>query len=88
MSGLLVRGILAASLLAFALPARAQTPDDCHIGAYRFADGGVVDVAPSQGATMRWRMFDGTTGQLTRGATSASDSDEHSAGCIEGRTES
>jgi uncharacterized protein len=46
------------------LATAAQAADDCHIGAYRFADGAVIDVAPSEGDTLRWRNFDGTTGQL------------------------
>ena len=41
---------------------------DCHIGAYRLGDGGLVDVGPSNGQTLRWRRFDGTTGALTQGA--------------------
>ena len=43
-------------------------PQDCHVGAYRLADGAVVDVAQSVGQTLRWRRFDGTTGALTQGA--------------------
>jgi uncharacterized protein len=38
--------------------------DDCQVGAYRFADGAIVDIAPSEGKTFRWRKFDGTTGVL------------------------
>lgn len=51
----------AAAFLFLATAARAE---DCHIGAYRFADGSVIDVAPSVGDTLRWRNFDGTTGAL------------------------
>ncbi len=36
----------------------------CQIGAYRFSDGEIVDIAPSEGDTLRWRKFDGTTGAL------------------------
>jgi pimeloyl-ACP methyl ester carboxylesterase len=39
-------------------------PDDCQIGAYRFSDGEIVDIARSEGDTFRWRKFDGTTGVL------------------------
>jgi pimeloyl-ACP methyl ester carboxylesterase len=39
---------------------------DCHVGAYRLADGSVVDVGPGDGAHLRWRREDGTTGQLTQ----------------------
>jgi pimeloyl-ACP methyl ester carboxylesterase len=38
---------------------------NCHVGTYRFGDGGVVDVGPSDGAHLRWRRDDGTTGLLT-----------------------
>jgi pimeloyl-ACP methyl ester carboxylesterase len=38
--------------------------DDCQSGAYRFADGEIIDIARSEGKTFRWRKFDGTTGAL------------------------
>src|SRR6478672_3843092 len=38
--------------------------DQCQIGAYRFPDGEVVDIARSEGNTLRWRKFDGSTGVL------------------------
>jgi len=38
--------------------------DDCQIGAYRFPNGEIVDIAQSEGKTFRWRKFDGTTGAL------------------------
>ena len=38
---------------------------NCHVGAYRLANGSVVDIGPSEGAHLRWRRDDGTTGQLT-----------------------
>ena len=37
---------------------------DCRIGSYRLDDGRTVDIAPSVGDTLRWRMFTGETGQL------------------------
>jgi len=37
---------------------------DCQIGAYRFQDVEIVDIAQSEGKTLRWRKFDGTTGVL------------------------
>jgi hypothetical protein len=40
----------------------ASSTDDCQIGAYRFSDGEIVDIARSEGDTFRWRKFDGTTG--------------------------
>ena len=50
----------------FAAPAlvRAGDTPDCHIGSYRLADGNLVDIAPSEGDTLRWRRFDGATGAL------------------------
>ena len=54
----------------FAAPSMARAGDtpDCHIGSYRLADGNVVDIAPSDGDTLRWRQFDGATGRLHQGA--------------------
>jgi pimeloyl-ACP methyl ester carboxylesterase len=60
--------ILAFVLAAFACGvARAadSSTKNCHVGAYRLADGSVVDVGPSDGANLRWRREDGTTGLLT-----------------------
>jgi uncharacterized protein len=57
-------------MFAFAAPSivcAGEVPD-CHIGIYRLADGAVVDIAPSDGGTLRWRRFDGATGKLRRGA--------------------
>ena len=42
----------------------AADAQDCHVGSYRLADGSVVDVAPSDGNTLRWRSWSGETGQL------------------------
>jgi uncharacterized protein len=42
----------------------ADTANNCHIGSYRLSDGRVVDIAPSDGDTLRWRMLTGETGQL------------------------
>jgi uncharacterized protein len=53
------------SFLALAPVARAKGAD-CHAGIYRLSDGTAVDIAPSEGATLRWRMLDGSTGVLTR----------------------
>ena len=41
---------------------------DCHIGSYLMTDGSVLDIAPSEGETLRWRRFDGTTGALHKTA--------------------
>jgi pimeloyl-ACP methyl ester carboxylesterase len=40
----------------------------CHTGAYRLADGRVIDIAPSEGADLRWRLEDGQTGLLKAAA--------------------
>ena len=50
----------------FAAPvARAAETANCHIGTYRLSDGGIVDIAPSDGNSLRWRRFDGTSGAMT-----------------------
>ncbi|HET6804414.1 MAG TPA: CocE/NonD family hydrolase [Frateuria sp.] len=49
-------------LAAAPLAARATVP--CQVGVYRLADGQVVDIAPSDGDTLRWRKLDGRTGAL------------------------
>jgi pimeloyl-ACP methyl ester carboxylesterase len=48
--------------------AASNASDDCQIGAYRFPDGEIVDIARSEGDTFRWRKFDGTTGVLHKKA--------------------
>ncbi len=53
----------------FAAPAivcAGDTPD-CHVGSYRLVDGALIDIAPSDDDTLRWRRFDGATGRLRRG---------------------
>ncbi|HLY04977.1 MAG TPA: alpha/beta hydrolase [Rhizomicrobium sp.] len=52
-----------AVFLLFATAA-ADATKDCHIGSYRLGDGTAVDIAPSDGDTLRWRLFTGETGQL------------------------
>lgn len=47
-----------------AAAANAGSAPDCHIGSYRLSDGRAVDIAPSDGDTLRWRLFSGQTGQL------------------------
>lgn len=54
------------SLLLCAAPAAAGITKDCHIGSYRLSDGSAVDIAPSEGDALRWRLFNGETGQLHR----------------------
>jgi hypothetical protein len=57
---------LSATCLGAALAgdAASNAANDCQIGAYRFPDGEIVDIAQSEGKTLRWRKFDGTTGVL------------------------
>src|SRR5690349_17603817 len=69
-----MRRIIAGSLFATLLfmsvvfcnapAAAADITKDCHIGSYRLADGQAIDIAPSDGNTLRWRLFSGETGQL------------------------
>jgi pimeloyl-ACP methyl ester carboxylesterase len=47
----------------------ARAPQECHIGAYLLSNGSVVDIAQSNGDTLRWRRFDGTTGALHKKAS-------------------
>jgi dienelactone hydrolase len=51
-------------LVLFFVPAAGETTKDCHAGSYRLSDGKTVDVAPSDGDTLRWLMFTGERGQL------------------------
>jgi pimeloyl-ACP methyl ester carboxylesterase len=45
---------------------KTGTAANCQIGTYRFSDGEIIDIAQSEGKTLRWRRFDGTTGVLHR----------------------
>jgi dipeptidyl aminopeptidase/acylaminoacyl peptidase len=61
--GLIVYGLSTAFIAAAITGESASgTAGDCQIGAYRFSDGEIVDIARSEGDTFRWRKFDGTTG--------------------------
>ena len=60
----LVAPALCGLSLLLAAPAFADAAKDCHIGSYRLTDGSTVDIAPSDGDTLRWRMWSGDTGQL------------------------
>ena len=51
-------------LLLLSVSAWADVTKDCHIGSYRLSDGEAIDIAPSDGDTLRWRSFSGETGQL------------------------
>lgn len=61
-----ISALLIVACAALLLPARAHAElvGDCRIGAYRLSDGILIDIAPSEGETLRWRRFDGTTGAL------------------------
>ncbi|HEX3887132.1 MAG TPA: prolyl oligopeptidase family serine peptidase [Phenylobacterium sp.] len=65
---------LAAIVLFAAQTAHADSTGDCHIGSYRLADGRAVDIAPSDGDTLRWRLFTGETDQLHKRPDGAWDS--------------
>jgi uncharacterized protein len=43
---------------------RANFTGNCHVGTYHLSDGRDVDIAPAD-EKLRWRMKDGTSGQLT-----------------------
>lgn len=60
------RPFLLAGLLCLASAAQAVEPP-CPIGAYRLADRSTLDIAPSEGKTLRWRHQDGRSGALTEG---------------------
>jgi pimeloyl-ACP methyl ester carboxylesterase len=59
------------SFLLTALLASAPAATDCHVGAYRLADGTSLDIAPADDGVLRWRRIDGDTGLLRRGAGDA-----------------
>lgn len=103
-SPLSIRRIAAGATLALALAAPlsahtaegATSPDLCHVGVYRLASGGWVDVGTTSDGGMRWRLPDGRTGLLrvaaegkiesTRGWTGAPDGTQVSfGGCEDGR---
>ncbi|MEO7027229.1 MAG: hypothetical protein ABI056_06710 [Caulobacteraceae bacterium] len=59
-------GLLLAALALFATtPTHAALGPDCHVGAYRLGDGRAVDIAPSEGDTLRWRLFTGKPASFT-----------------------
>jgi len=60
--------IAACSAFLWSQTAIAAPPANCHVGAYKLADGRLVDVGPSRNDTLRWRAFDGATGALTKGS--------------------
>ena len=62
---LVLAAVLWCPLLLASWVAAAETVD-CRVGSYQLSDGSTVDIAPSEGDTLRWRRFDGTTGALSR----------------------
>lgn len=59
-----MRTVLAAVAAVLVSASAAVAAEDCNIGAYRFANGDVVDIGPADEGTLRWKMFDGTVGTL------------------------
>jgi dienelactone hydrolase len=51
-------------LLLSSTRAQAVATKNCNIGSYRLNDGQTIDIAQSDGDTLRWRAFSGETGQL------------------------
>jgi uncharacterized protein len=56
---------VAAACISWAAHAGEPSSADCHAGTtYRLDSGEVLDIAQSEGDTLRWRKIDGTTGAL------------------------
>jgi len=82
---------IAARIVALCVLATSAHPavgEDCHIGSYLMADGSVLDIAPSEGETLRWRRFDGTTGALHKTAAGEWNSTYGWAGRPDGKSAS
>ncbi|HEX4159821.1 MAG TPA: alpha/beta hydrolase [Rhizomicrobium sp.] len=62
--GLFCSGTALCIFLLAGVVASPASAADCHIGTYRLSGGAAVDIAPSEGDTLRWRLFTGATGQL------------------------
>jgi uncharacterized protein len=63
--GILAHCGVSLCILLLAPFANAAAIPDC-VGTYRLSDGGIVDLGRSEGETLRWRRFDGTTGVLSK----------------------
>lgn len=59
---------LCALLFATTIACASET-EDCRVASYRLNDGSLVDIAPADEGTLRWRRLDGTTGALRRTAS-------------------
>lgn len=58
--------ILLAALALAGCGAKGLTAQQtCQTGVYRLADGRVLDIAPSEGPDLRWRLNDGRSGRLS-----------------------
>jgi dienelactone hydrolase len=68
----MMKSIAAAAIVMAAASISASASADptanCHVGSYRLANGAALDIAPSEGETLRWRLFTGETGQLRKQA--------------------
>ena len=42
-------------------PEALTTEQNCNTGIYRLADGRLLDIGPSEGRDLRWRLDDGAT---------------------------
>jgi pimeloyl-ACP methyl ester carboxylesterase len=62
----LITCVVSVACISAAIAGRSEVPaaGNCQIGTYRFSNGEIIDVAPSEGNTFRWRKFDGATGVL------------------------
>lgn len=63
--GLLLVALAALIVLGSVAHAAGDPAENCHVGAYRLADGSLVDIGATDPASdLRWRRVDGTTGLL------------------------
>ena len=51
-------------LAILANAASAAPAPDCHVGAYRLADGSTIDIGAESDGRLRWRRIDGSSGGL------------------------
>jgi dienelactone hydrolase len=58
-----VRTIAALVMVAACGVARAES---CNIGAYKLADGQIIDIGSGEGESLRWRTLEGKSGSLVR----------------------
>ncbi|MGC4029752.1 MAG: alpha/beta hydrolase [Steroidobacteraceae bacterium] len=58
-------GAVCLATMCHGVPAAGDSTENCHVGIYRLRDGSDVDIASGEGAHLRWRRKDGTSGELT-----------------------